>query len=139
MLIAETNPAVMDLVFAGRKAALVVEDDALIAAYLSDILEELGFQAFMTATAERALDLVQQQAFSVAFVDLGLPDRSGLELLAELHTLCAELPTIIATAYGEMAHRDMKESGRQLSVLNKPYSKAQIRRMLIDLGFYQQP
>jgi DNA-binding response OmpR family regulator len=115
--------------------ALVVEDEITIAAYLSDMLKELEFQVAIATTARSAMQLTQERKFEVAFIDLGLPDRSGLELMADLERQHHELPIIIATAYVDRVHRDMAESHRDLKVLAKPYQKTALIANLRNLGF----
>lgn len=120
--------------------ALVVDDDALVADFLSDTLGDMGFQVETAGTVAEALAIVGVHArFSVAFVDLGLPDRSGLELISELLALHPDLPVVIASGYGTMAKRDKAEGiantdSSNLAILSKPYDAKVVARILDDLG-----
>lgn len=120
--------------------ALVVDDDTLVADFLSDTLGDMGFHVKTAGTVAQALEIVGVHSrFSVAFVDLGLPDRSGLELISELLALHPDLPVVIASGYGTMAKRDIAEGmdnpdSGNLAILSKPYDAKVVARILDDLG-----
>lgn len=118
-----------------KPSALVVDDEALVAMYLAETLEEMGFDVSTAGTADEALHITQLKgAFTVAFIDLGLPGRSGLELMAELQILHPEQPIVIASGYGLMAERDVDDNNRAPAVLPKPYNGQRVAGVLIDLG-----
>jgi CheY-like chemotaxis protein len=72
--------------------------------------------------------------FAVALIDLGLPDRSGLELIAELKKTRPQLPVVVATGYGAMAERDIRENSNPPALLTKPYTAEAISKALGELG-----
>ena len=69
---------------------LVVDDEAEIRASLEEILREEGYAVATAATAAEALVLVQDAPYEVVLLDIWLPDRDGLEVLAEIHALDAQ-------------------------------------------------
>src|SRR5487761_2307263 len=75
---------------------MVVEDDSAIASALVTGLEREGFDVVHAATAAQALN-----SLPVEFVllDLGLPDRDGVELFANLRAV-SKAPIIMVTARG---------------------------------------
>lgn len=118
-----------------RPTALVVDDEALVSYFLSDVLTDLGFDVVNAGTVQTALTTARAQAkLAVAFVDLGLPDRSGLELIAELQQLHPRLPIVIATGYGAMAQRDLKDDTQPPKFLTKPYSAAAVAEIIAELN-----
>ena len=60
---------------------LVVEDDAAIRRLLQAALARAGHSASVAATAREALALVDIERPEAVLLDLGLPDRDGLELI----------------------------------------------------------
>jgi DNA-binding response OmpR family regulator len=112
--------------------ALLIEDEALIAAVASDALQELGFEVIEAASAKAAMDCAKTDIgrLAVAVVDLGLPDRKGDELVADLRALRADLPIVIATGYGKDAVRGRLGGEQQIAVLTKPYDLAHLRAAL---------
>jgi DNA-binding NtrC family response regulator len=74
-----TNP---DPVYALR--ALVVDDDSDFSRMLVEWLESSGVRVEAVTAAEQALGRIQEEAFDVAVVDLGLPGMDGLSFLRHL-------------------------------------------------------
>lgn len=75
---------------------LVIEDDRAIASALRQALEREGFSPVIVGTAADALN-----SLPVDFIllDLGLPDRDGMELFTRLREV-SSAPVIIVTARG---------------------------------------
>ena len=70
---------------------LVVEDETLIRMVAVETLADFGFSAEEAATAGSALQMMQEvpQKFGAVIIDIGLPDRSGDQLAAELRKTMA--------------------------------------------------
>jgi two-component system nitrogen regulation response regulator NtrX len=69
---------------------LVVDDEAEIRASLEGILTEEGYGVATAATAAEALVLIEDVPYDVILLDIWLPDRDGLDVLADIHALEAE-------------------------------------------------
>ena len=54
---------------------------------LEEILREEGYGVATAATAAEALVLLQDAPYDVVLLDIWLPDRDGLDVLAEIHAL----------------------------------------------------
>jgi two-component system, NarL family, invasion response regulator UvrY len=82
---------------------LLIDDHALIRAGLKQVLQNgLGRVTFGEGqTATEALDLVQKQPWDIAVMDLTLPGRSGLDLLAEFKCLRPEMPVLVLSVLSE--------------------------------------
>lgn len=82
---------------------LVVDDHALVRRGLIEILEGLpqGAQFGEAGTAADALSLALGERWDVVLLDLGLPDRHGLDVLHELHAARPNLPILILTMFPE--------------------------------------
>ena len=83
---------------------LIVEDDhaAMIAFTLQ--VERAGYSGLHAETIAQAAELLQQsqQTIVAVILDLGLPDRNGLDLFALNSLLGAEIPVIVVTADGSI-------------------------------------
>lgn len=100
---------------------LVVEDEPMIRMLAADMLDVLGWSVLEAGLAEEAVKFAEDagERFEAALVDLGLPDRSGEELVGDLRRLRPGLPIIVTTGRDE---HDMDESLRDAVVfLGKPY------------------
>jgi two-component system nitrogen regulation response regulator NtrX len=69
---------------------LVVDDESQIRTSLEEILREEGYGVAGAADAEEALTLLRDVPYDVVLLDIWLPGRDGLEILAEIRTWPAE-------------------------------------------------
>ena len=77
---------------------LIVEDEARITAFLEKGLAASGFATSVAADARQGLALAQGGGFDLIVLDLGLPDRDGMEVLRDLRETDTRTPVIILTA-----------------------------------------
>ena len=127
-----------DVLDAGPRShcVLIVEDDSQVRAVAVDQVEALGLGAQEAANATEAINKARmsKSRFAAALVDLGLPDRRGDALAAELRTIDAELPIIIASGQAEDAIKSRFADDRRIAMLTKPYTLAQMRAQFRALG-----
>lgn len=84
---------------------LLIEDDLMIAEAISVALKDAAYAVDQVSdgiTANRVLENGEHQA---VLLDLGLPDRSGLEVLRRLRQTGATVPVIIITARDSVEDR----------------------------------
>jgi two-component system, NtrC family, nitrogen regulation response regulator NtrX len=75
---------------------LVVDDEAEIRESLEEILREEGYAVASAGTAAEALAMARDPVYDLLLLDVWLPDRDGIEVLADLHGLdAATRPEVI--------------------------------------------
>src|ERR1700735_60598 len=84
---------------------LLVEDDGMIAQGLQTALRQAGFAIDWVGTATSAPAALQTTTFDVVLLDLGLPQRDGIDVLRDLRKRGNSTPVIILTARDEIQHR----------------------------------
>jgi two-component system nitrogen regulation response regulator NtrX len=101
---------------------LIVDDEMEIRESLEEILREEGYVVTTAASAAEGLTLVRDAAYEVVLLDIWLPDRDGLEVLREIHTLDVKPEVIIISGHGtiETAVRATKLGA--FDFLEKPLS-----------------
>lgn len=77
---------------------LIVEDDAALRGALARELRARGFTVDEAATAGEGEYYASEFAIRLAIIDIGLPDRSGIELVARLRARGCAFPLLILTA-----------------------------------------
>ncbi|KRC81575.1 response regulator transcription factor [Sphingomonas sp. Root241] len=77
---------------------LVVDDESAIRRLLRAVLERGGHDVVEAGDARTALGEQARGGCTAAIVDLGLPDRDGLELVAALRGRAPELPIVVLSA-----------------------------------------
>ncbi len=68
----------------GRRV-LVVDDHRDTCAGMKMMLERRGYQITLAHSADEAVEMADRENFDLLISDIGLPDRSGYELMQELH------------------------------------------------------
>jgi DNA-binding NarL/FixJ family response regulator len=88
------------------KTVLVVEDHQENSAWLSLLLEEAfaGVVIKKACTLAEAMALISKEDFSLAIVDIGLPDGNGIELVSRLQAKKADTYVVMATIYDDDEH-----------------------------------
>jgi CheY-like chemotaxis protein len=111
---------------------LLVEDDRDSLLALARLLTLSGHRPLPASTAAEALRLAAQNRCDVVVSDVGLPDRSGLELMRELASRYP-IPGIAVSGYTEPA--DVSECQRAgfARHLNKPLDFQQLLDTMHEL------
>lgn len=119
---------------------LIVEDHPATRRFLADNLAADGYEPLEAQTAAAAHRLIAARPPDVAIIDLGLPDRDGLELLRDLREsstagggLDSDLPVLILSGRaGELDRVRGFERGCD-DYLVKPFSYVELRLRLAAL------
>jgi two-component system copper resistance phosphate regulon response regulator CusR len=77
---------------------LVIEDEPKVARALKSGLERAAYQVALAGTGEEGFFLATTETFDLVILDLMLPARSGLEILAAMRRRGLETPVLILTA-----------------------------------------
>jgi DNA-binding response OmpR family regulator len=77
---------------------LLVEDDVQLVSRLKPALQKAGYVVEYSDNGVDAEFLAQQEAFDGIILDLGLPQRSGLEVLTNWRNNNLDTPVLILTA-----------------------------------------
>lgn len=116
---------------------LVVEDDVSLRTFLADNLTADGHEVLVAETLHDALRELEYKRPDIAVVDLGLPDGTGLDLIATVRAadgvasrLDPELPLVVLTGRaGELDRVRAFERGCD-DFVAKPFSYTELRLRL---------
>jgi PAS domain S-box-containing protein len=127
-----------DLLDADGRAprVLVVEDEALVRMAAVEALGDLGFRVEEAASATEAIGKLRVLAgrIDAAIIDVGLSERKGDALAAELRAMSARLPIVIASGYLQQAVTARFEGDRLVGFIGKPYDREGLESALRALG-----
>lgn len=104
---------------------LVVEDERQIRETVVLALECEGFVVCEAATAARADEQVAQRKPDVIILDLGLPDRDGVDFIRDLRTWSATPILILSARSAEDSKVDALDAGAD-DYLCKPFGMAEL-------------
>jgi len=74
---------------------LVVEDEATLREALLRLITQWGYAAQAAANGREALDWLELELFDLVLLDLGLPDRDGLEVCRSLRRAARHQPLVL--------------------------------------------
>ena len=118
-----------------RPRVLVVEDEALIRMLAVDMLSEQGFEADEAGTAAEALAKLRAVGadYGMIFLDIGLPDKRGDDLIKEVRAFRPDIPLLVASGedLGDLRHR--LGSYQPIGFLGKPYDTDRLRKAVETL------
>ena len=113
---------------------LLVEDDAKVALSLRQGLQENSFAVVLARSAGEAEERIAQHAFQVMVLDLGLPDRDGIELLKELRRSGQRMPVLILSARDAVDERVLGLEAGADDYLAKPFAYSELLARLRALS-----
>ena len=113
---------------------LVVEDETKVARALSEGLAREGYEVTVARTGEEGYYLLDARSFDLVVLDLMLPGRDGLEILATLRSRDRGIPVLILTARDAVEDRVVGLDTGADDYLVKPFAfpelSARIRALL---------
>jgi two-component system OmpR family response regulator len=104
---------------------LVVEDDAAIADAVCGSLERAGHAVDHLANGKAAITALQEHAFAMVVLDLGLPGEDGSEVLRRWRAAHDGIPVLVITAREELDLRIRTLDLGADDYLVKPFSLAE--------------
>lgn len=110
---------------------LVVDDESIVADTLGLIFRKHGFETRVAYSARAALDTARVFAPQLLLCDITMPERSGIELMADLHKELPECRVLVLTGYHSNVERVHEQSAalrRPAHVLTKPCNPEDLLR-----------
>src|SRR5882672_1919442 len=107
-------------------SVLIVDDEAGIRESLQTLLELEGYDVETAANGEQGIARLGERSFDLVLLDLALPDRNGIDLLAELRAHAPQLSIIIITAYGTVEDAVRAMQGGAGNFLQKPWDNEKL-------------
>src|SRR3979409_1207230 len=109
---------------------LCVDDDAQVRALIERVVIAAGYECVGTGTVDDARHLLATEEFSVVLCDIGLPGRSGLELLEELGKTRPDIATIMVTGHDHAGIVDAALNLGAYGYVTKPFAP---NELMIDI------
>jgi two-component system copper resistance phosphate regulon response regulator CusR len=109
---------------------LVVEDEQKISDAIADGLRAAGYEVVITPTSEEAFFILHNLRPNLIVLDLGLPRRSGMELLQQIRIMNIMTPVLILTSNSSVDDRVAALDAGADDFLLKPFSIAELSARL---------
>jgi two-component system OmpR family response regulator len=105
---------------------LVAEDDAALAEGVSQTLRQSGYAVDWVKNGAEADSALAANQFDLLILDLGLPKKSGLDVLRRLRASDSRLPVLILTALDGVSDRVRGLDAGADDYLSKPFDLAEL-------------
>lgn len=105
---------------------LVAEDDAILAGAVLHSLREAGYAVDWVKNGLEAESALESEEFDLLILDIGLPRKSGLEVLKRLRGRDSRLPVLILTALDDVKDRVRGLDAGADDYLAKPFDLAEL-------------
>ena len=105
---------------------LVVDDDEPILVLMKNILREFQFEAIVSSSGTKALELARQESPDLILLDMNMPEMSGEEFIERLRRDddVAHVPVLILS--GEPLSREELSRMRAEGAIQKPFDLSQL-------------
>jgi len=105
---------------------LIVEDNQALSSLLKSVLAKAGLEADIVGTAEEAELSLLTVTYSGMILDLGLPDKEGLEFLRLVRRKGILLPVLVLTARNSVGDRVKGLNAGADDYLIKPFASEEL-------------
>ncbi|MDG2348997.1 MAG: ATP-binding protein [Gammaproteobacteria bacterium] len=120
------------IVLLNNLRVLVVEDNKLACLALKNSIVSLGLSVDVATTGKDALNLIRNTNYDYIFLDLGLPDQSGLDVLLKLrnNSNCKDIPIFVLSGHVTKQMYETCCSIGATGVYMKPMLQNQVKEVL---------
>jgi two-component system NtrC family response regulator len=110
---------------------LIIDDDQLISDWIANVVTRLGHQAVSTHLLREGLRKVRSASFDVVFLDVRMPDGSGLESMPKIKATRSSPEVIVITGLGHPDEAELAILSGAWDYLEKPASFEAIKLPLL--------
>lgn len=115
---------------------LVVDDDTQVLDVMSEMLRLEGHYVVVAENGQQAVNRIRDVVFDLVITDLIMPDKEGLETIADIRRNHQDLPIIAISGGGRVGPTDYLETARFIganATLAKPFGRQELITTVSDL------
>jgi FixJ family two-component response regulator len=116
-----------------NKPILIVDDEPRVRLSYRVTLETAGLEVREASGAADALAELAVSEFSLAILDMRMPEMDGLDLLEIIRKRGIQTPVVIITAYGDIPHAVKAMKLGAIDFLQKPLTPEALRQVVWDI------
>ena len=109
---------------------LIVDDEIHVATVLAESVRAQGHEVIVAGSGEEGLALLDQTHPHAVFLDLVMPEMSGLEVLRRIRQSHPALPVVVITGHASSAQIEEAKRLGAADCVAKPFVLNQLNRAL---------
>lgn len=118
-----------------RIKVLVVDDKKVIGDFFDFTLGYFGHEITVLHDPRLAAKAATEKEFDIAFLDIMMPEKNGVDVLRELKSVVPQLPVVMMSGY---SLQEMKDKAMELGAagcIKKPFELDDVRHVMkVALG-----
>lgn len=109
---------------------LIVEDSPDLQLVLREVVEKEGYVAFSANSGAEAVAVARSQVLDLVFLDIGLPDLNGIELIGPLQHQIPDVDVVMLTAVNDARTAVEALKSGAIDYILKPFDLLEFRKLL---------
>jgi CheY-like chemotaxis protein len=115
---------------------LLVEDEPIAQIIGKNIIEKAGYTLDIVNSTNQALRMLKNNTYDLIFMDLGLPEISGLDFTKEIiKKFKLKTPIIAITAFNKHSKKEECIKSGFTDFIEKPFSEKQLKNITEKIFF----
>ena len=111
-------------------AVLIVDDQEDLRFSLAKIVEKQGCRATTAANGTDALDILRSAIFDLVFLDIGLPDGNGIDLIGKIKEIGDDIDIVMLTGINEAKTAVKSLRAGAVDYIVKPFDIIEFKAIL---------
>jgi len=107
-------------------SVLIVDDESEICESLQTLLELEGYRVEIAQSGEDGLSRIAGKPYDLVLLDLALPGKNGMEVLADIRERDPQLAVIMITAYGTVENAVNAMQAGAVNFIQKPWENEKL-------------
>lgn len=109
---------------------LIIEDSEDLRFSLRDLVKKAGCIPFAAETGAEGLRLLEGQVIDVVFLDIGLPDANGIDLIGDIHGIAPDVDIVMLTGNDDARSAVSSLKSGAVDYILKPFDVVEFRNIL---------
>ena len=111
---------------------LTVDDELDVCDFIRDFFTSRGYSVLLALTGKEALAVVKKESPKIVFLDIVMPDISGLEVLRQVKEFDPSIKVIMVSVADDKETREKAKALGADEFIRKPFSKRYLEEVVIQ-------
>lgn len=112
------------------KNVLVIDDESTVRLLLKELIIDLNYGFFEAPRAEKGMKILEKEDISLIFLDIQLPNTSGLDILPKIKDMYPDIPVYMISAFHNMESVVKNMNMNIAGFVGKPFDIYAIKKIL---------